>query len=1424
LYDPLIDQGFAMKYINLEQTTYSSAPVGWGPEGGARGFKFVSKSRGLTRFDDLDKCREYRLPQRIGTDGRPKEIPQEERPIDWGWVHSDQDRVLIYRKCSGLRDEIGREGNWFAQIFIASKQEMEWIDYEIPLLFQWIGKNNDPFVSGIDGFPRNAFEVYERHARPIYESLLGDTESLTPGSIPFFEKLVRNSKNISQQLDRGPLGEIDSIRIPLADIRKLGEERDAAFVDQILTPLIGRIGLDAIYKILHALLVPQDQMRPVLLRGFGEGREESLQERQITDLLFALLPYHWRRDLTFSTAPHAKDDIPVPRSFAKRIMMITKDVEYDLSKCRHGMYVIDAISQSSDSNVLPQTISPEAEYVSDQLRTRDWNTLLHYRRAASCFDFSNRNDAFSCLQAMGSTGTVDQPDVPVTPHTYTEWVVAARENAYHFPLLTSGKRLIQDIVSKGDFSLSTYETILQLTKDYLDIQKKHITGPSEDFIPCIQRLIETMFRTVLVNDPLTVSRFVISLLSHDLLKMEDVRSAVLRLLKLQLKSQHSTNLWRNLLVLCSMLEKPTEEYSRRTPSVLESEFLETLKRIAYEIFLNVVDSLGEDQQLQLPPDSPIFLILEEVPFEANDEIGRRLQVIQSVQMPPAECEKLERNLLYGLAKRGRLTASTAHAAIDAYPETLVNSYTAWLALAEAKDSPWNQIERQAMSVQEQNQHKSLRQRLCSPQLLKKYSSSPPTRKNIRSTIAFLEHVSSNTNCDYSSIQQEASKCSPLFLDSFEDCLMSLTASELPDCVSMHISLVRTISASAGVAGENPRDDSHAKREQITEECKNVVTKHLSYVVREIIRHHQESLSSAAYCKALCHAAVACLDDVLGESTERQNRIFALIAFACNAHKFQPKDCSILEESVEQAFSGKTLVEHIQEESIRRDLEPLVSKTPCKRLPEILATWLGCVAYETGKRPGCRDLNEICSHANARLIMKYLGRNDKAFSSKYRGTLEKVCPAVWKLMGEKSTWDQVCWHIVRSIVRSKDVPRAVVNWFSGDAQSVRKSVLDKIIEWGLAEDLVQGVVQSLSKGESPQTARVLFDFANNLPTEFTDLLKEGASELDGYLAQLLQQKLGSLNQERSSGSSPDALLSLAAPIIRVLGTGRPLDNLNNYFVRVGHRIKKRDCTLSMFVRSFPDLFRISVSNTLIDYYGDGWDSENCWMQMVRPLLVDGSPDDVDKGHRYLAAGAVALYREELLAKGNHAVLHEFSTFNWLQRLHHVPLSELDLSAALGTSNERGYEKVKQNVLEVLKDLEKIGSTVPNSPPIRVAAGAVLADIATLEGNQHFGINWASSIQAAMKASSPTKSQRKGHAWLEELTYLLMGVLLSRSNIINSVQGYKKTAVTIGKDLRDRKSRMGRLNKKELRSLKKIASEVLMECQLSRKEIKMIVGKL
>ncbi|MFO0879761.1 MAG: hypothetical protein U0840_20635 [Gemmataceae bacterium] len=358
-----------MDRITLEQHFFASAPVGL-VEG--RGWKSVARSRGLLQHDDLEQhCVYYRPEQRSDLE-----------PTTWGWYGLDDGRVVLHRIVYSGTDELRRPGNFLAHSLIAPADSLAAIDHDIVALLRWVELRSPqrypiPGQSTHSGFCARHDQLY---AQLGWEA--GKLANLPPG-------------------EAARLADLDPLAVPLDEVRELRAELDRDFRDRIWTPLriaLGPATLDTL--LLQAYLCPQEQRRPILLVGLGDDNSDDITAWNVASFLFALLPYHCRRRLTFSTYAGDQDgDRSMPHHWKRQLVITTGHNTVKMPSPGQASFPFWVINARTHKHLLPAAGSLSKLFVK-LLAEGKWEALQRLREHGNRFNFGDEITGLEQLREM----------------------------------------------------------------------------------------------------------------------------------------------------------------------------------------------------------------------------------------------------------------------------------------------------------------------------------------------------------------------------------------------------------------------------------------------------------------------------------------------------------------------------------------------------------------------------------------------------------------------------------------------------------------------------------------------------------------------------------------------------------------------------------------------------------------------------------------------------------------------------------------------------------------------------------------------------------------------------------------------------------------------------------------------------------------
>jgi hypothetical protein len=339
-----------MTTLTIEQHFYGSAPVGLS---GSRGFQTVARSKGCVSHEKLEPHCSYFRPSR----------KYELRPVNWGWLRLRDGRVCIHRIAYSGNDELGRPGNFFAHNLVLGPDDLEAIDYHVPLLFRWVAERSPityPSPDGSSGFARSYSQVFER--------------------LGWDPKRLRDALRD----ERDQLTRIEPLRVPVDELEGFRRESDEQFRE-----CGSELSSAPAAVVVRALLAEPPRRKPVLVLSYGDGEEGSARELRLVELLFALVPYHVRKRLTFSTYCGLRPGASAKDLPDRQLILTTRyNPEFRLESADFPVWIVDGIGSS---HRLPPD-SASAQRVGKLLSEGRFGDLLELRDTASDFDFGIASD------------------------------------------------------------------------------------------------------------------------------------------------------------------------------------------------------------------------------------------------------------------------------------------------------------------------------------------------------------------------------------------------------------------------------------------------------------------------------------------------------------------------------------------------------------------------------------------------------------------------------------------------------------------------------------------------------------------------------------------------------------------------------------------------------------------------------------------------------------------------------------------------------------------------------------------------------------------------------------------------------------------------------------------------------------------------
>jgi hypothetical protein len=423
---PVRDADGSTRSITVEQHFFASAALGLS----VAGWQTVAQSAGIGDWRERPRHCEYYRPE-----GR-KEL----KPLSRGWYRLEDGRICLHRIIySGLSyGGSGRQGNFLAHGLIFDKHAAETIDYDVTALFQWVEVHH-PF--------------FARHDK-IYESLGWSIDRLD-------EVTAR---------DREKLANYPTLDVPVNELRHVRSSLDDAFPKEVWQPLQKvKLGADSLGDLLlRAYFCPKEQRRPILLYGIEGNRVSGDDAWRTVNYLFTLLPFHCRRELTFSTyAADQKGSTAMPNHWDRRLVMTTEWNEVKLPTSPQSSFPFWVINCKTDEHVLPEE-SELAKWYRAALGRGDWQSLRGLRDLASDFDLGDETAGLQdCRQLLAGAGDhISRP-------RYSE--LASRVRSAKPELLNRLSAHMKDwkAGNKG-------ADLADLTDGYLQLLKMQVRGPSAE--------------------------------------------------------------------------------------------------------------------------------------------------------------------------------------------------------------------------------------------------------------------------------------------------------------------------------------------------------------------------------------------------------------------------------------------------------------------------------------------------------------------------------------------------------------------------------------------------------------------------------------------------------------------------------------------------------------------------------------------------------------------------------------------------------------------------------------------------------------------------------------------------------------------------------------------------------------------------------
>ncbi len=360
---------------------------------GVCGFQTVARSAGLEKVDEVVSRFTYHSAQVDAPGGAP---------VNWGWFPcggADAPEVCLHRIGSAGLDYAGRPGNFFAHSLFVRHSDLRKIDYDIPSLLGWV-RGRD---GGAGGFVTDEATLHARFG----------TGPVRLAAVPPLEAPVKEVRRLRDSVDRRLADELRAARPGTGGAGGAG----------LLGPLRDALGPGGFDDLMAAYLCEGDQERPLLVLGPGDAAGHTALGLAVVELLFALMPYHCRRRLSFATYVAPRDAVAGndPISPERRRALMTPDGEAVLlprDPARSPVWVLDASGAARPRHLLPErrARSRAALFCARRLASGDLAALRHVRNFAHAIDFLDEARGLAHARRLSELqrgGTVDRADYPI---------------------------------------------------------------------------------------------------------------------------------------------------------------------------------------------------------------------------------------------------------------------------------------------------------------------------------------------------------------------------------------------------------------------------------------------------------------------------------------------------------------------------------------------------------------------------------------------------------------------------------------------------------------------------------------------------------------------------------------------------------------------------------------------------------------------------------------------------------------------------------------------------------------------------------------------------------------------------------------------------------------------------------------------------
>lgn len=388
-------------------------------------------------------------------------------PVNWGWFRRADciPEVVIHRiGYSGL-DYAGRPGNFLAHSVFINQDELNSIDHDVPCLIRWIKEEGNGFVTHHD-------QIYELYGK-----------------------------------DRNKLSSVEPLQASNKEIEDIREDFDHRLKSLDLLSEVQTVLGPRFPDLLQAYFCKPNERRPILVYGPGNTDDQSETELRIIEFLFSLIPYHCRRDLTFST--YIADDRSLPQATNqspyrdRRLVMTTKHNKIALSQIESLFWIIDC--NSEEEYPLPNQSKMARRYIdkllpeksqkpenSHSLLQANITFLIEARNLARHLNSPTSPDLRG-LSCCWSVLDYLQSEEVAKLENYDDFAYIVdhrRKDLDATELINIGRRLIFDLDDKRE---SIDRILPAISKIYITLLKAHGHADSED-ASCLKQLICQGFR------------------------------------------------------------------------------------------------------------------------------------------------------------------------------------------------------------------------------------------------------------------------------------------------------------------------------------------------------------------------------------------------------------------------------------------------------------------------------------------------------------------------------------------------------------------------------------------------------------------------------------------------------------------------------------------------------------------------------------------------------------------------------------------------------------------------------------------------------------------------------------------------------------------------------------------------------------------